>query len=60
MQNGKKYWIVEKLGKSGNRLESECPEGERWVCFTFAVRGRVQDLVKKKISKQKSNTSSAI
>lgn len=34
-------------------MENECPKGERWICFTFALRSRVQDLVKSQIINKK-------
>lgn len=45
-QNRGKYCIARNLGKSENILGSKCPKGERWICFTFSFKGRVQDLVK--------------
>ncbi|XP_039415851.1 suppressyn [Corvus cornix cornix] len=49
MHKGEKYWITENLGTSGNRLGSNCPKREKWICFTTATRGTVQDLVKEQV-----------
>lgn len=46
---GKKYWIAENLGISNDQLESECPKGERWICFTYIIDSKAQDLVKEQL-----------
>lgn len=46
--------MAESLRQGCQQLESQCPEGERWVCFTIALHGEAQDLVKEQAVRQQS------
>lgn len=54
-EDGKTYWLVEKIGNFKQKLEGECPVKEAWICTERdsgdkVIKGRISepDIIKEK------------